>query len=74
MSCEEEDEGAVAKAWRTPEVVEKFLDFLDGRSIVRLARCHDLTKETLRVAQGGQEGLPCEDESSLGRGSICSNK
>ena len=48
MSCEEEDEGAVAKAWRTPEVVEKFLDFLDGRSIVRLARCHDLTKDLLK--------------------------
>ena len=39
------DESAVAKFWRSPKLVEKFLAFPDGGSILRLATCHDLTKE-----------------------------
>ena len=38
-------ENAVAKFWRSPKLIEKFLDFLDGGSILRLATCHNLTKE-----------------------------
>ena len=38
----------MAKVLRTPEVVEKLLDFLDGNSTLNLARCHDLTKELVQ--------------------------
>ena len=38
-------ESAVVKFWRSPKLLEKFLDFLDGGSIQRLATCHHLTKE-----------------------------
>ena len=43
-----------AKFWRTPELVENLLGFLDGRSALILARCHHLTS----LGQGGQENLP----------------
>ena len=39
------DESAVAKFWRTAELIERLLTFLDGGSILRLATCHKLTKE-----------------------------
>ena len=39
------DESAVAKFWRTPELVDSLLNFLDGVSILRLATCHQITKE-----------------------------
>ena len=38
-------ESAAAKFWRAPKLVEKFLPFLDGGSILCLATCHDLTKK-----------------------------
>ena len=38
----------MAKVLRTPELVEKLLDFLDGNSTLNLARCHDLTKELVQ--------------------------
>ena len=37
-----------AKFWRTPELVENLLGFLDGRSALILARCHLLTSELLQ--------------------------
>ena len=39
------DESAVAKFWRAPKLIERLLTFLDGGSILRLATCHNLTKE-----------------------------
>ena len=39
------DKSAVAKFWRSPELVDKLLIFLDGGSILCLATCHDLTKK-----------------------------
>ena len=48
MSCEGVSESAMAKFWRTPELAEKLLGFLDGSSTLNLARCHNLTKETLQ--------------------------
>ena len=35
---------AVAKFWGSPELVDRFITFLDGDSILCLATCHDLTK------------------------------
>ena len=48
MSDGEIDESAEAKVWRSPEVLEKLLDFLDARSILFLASCHDLIKNLLQ--------------------------
>ena len=42
------DESAEEIFWRTPEVVEKLIEFLDRRSILILATCHDLTKHILQ--------------------------
>ena len=39
---------AERKVWRTPELVERLLPFLDVSSVERLAECHDLTRELLQ--------------------------
>ena len=39
------DESAASKFWRTPELVEALLAFLDEGSILRLVTCHNLAKE-----------------------------
>jgi len=75
MSGEERvDESAVAKFWRSPKVIEKFLPFLDGGSILRLATCHDLTKEVSqrpsvwnkmvrRTCPEGPKGRPMDERA-----------
>ena len=35
---------AVAKFWRSRELVDRLITFLDGDSILCLATCHGLTK------------------------------
>ena len=48
MSLEGRDETALGKFWRTPEMVAELLSFLDGSSTLNLARCHQLTKNTVQ--------------------------
>ena len=47
MSGHEADAGN--KFWRTPELVERLLTFLDVNSIHRLAQCHQLTAKVLQA-------------------------
>ena len=61
------EESAGARFWRTPELVEKLLDFLDGRSTLILARCHDLTNEVLQRSTVWNKEVrrTCPDGSNL---------
>ena len=57
MAVPEDSEGtmfhrdsAMRKVWLTPEVREKLYPFLDLESMMRLAECHKLTRESLKKA------------------------
>ena len=39
---------AESKFWRTPELVESLLPFLDARSVLSLAKSHKLTLEIIQ--------------------------
>ena len=47
MSGREAD--AENKFWRTPELVEGLLTFLDAKAVLRLAQCHQLTVKVLQT-------------------------
>ena len=60
-------DGAEMKFWRTPELVEKLLTFLDAGSTKLLAEAHHLTLEIdpwqgLQLGQTDQEDIPCMSE------------
>ena len=57
-----QEESAEKKFWKTPELVEELLDFLDLDSIKQLAKNHGLTKEILGkevVWQKILKDMPC---------------
>ena len=56
-----QDEDAERKFWRLPELVEMVMPFLDGPSILSLAKALPLAldhPEKIHVDQASEEGLP----------------